>query len=193
MASGVVAPQPERPRELGADASTDEALDSACPHRAPESVRAICRHDARQEPGAVCVGKAGISLPVKARSGQSRADRPAASLAGVAVTRDLKRRQQAHGIHGSNPEMGLSRRPSWKPHQRRLHGCSRYARGRPLRRGLRVGHVRTVDIGTQEIRQGPLASHRRGRQGREDRRLALRPRRKSDWPILSMRSPKATR
>src|SRR2546422_953159 len=67
------------------------------------------------------------------------------------------------------------------------------ARGRPLRRGLRVGHARTVDIGTQEIRQGPLAGHQRGRQGREDRRLALCPGRKSDWPILSMKSPKATR
>ena len=156
-------------------------------------VGAVCRHDARQEPGTVCVGKAGISLPVKVRSGQSRADRPAASLAGVAVTRGLKRRQQAHGVYGSNPEMGLLRRPSWKPHQRRQYGCSRHARGRPLRRGLRLGHVRTVDTGTQEVRQGPLVGHQRGRQGREDHRLALCPGRKSDWPIVSMRSPKATR
>jgi hypothetical protein len=52
----------------------------------------------------VCVGKAGISLPVKVRSGQSRADRPAASLAGVVATRGPKRRQQVHGIYGSNPE-----------------------------------------------------------------------------------------
>jgi hypothetical protein len=55
-----------------------------------------------------------------------------------------------------NPEMGLSRRPSWKTQQQRQHGRARYARERLLRRGLRVGHVHTVDIGTQEIRQGPL-------------------------------------
>ena len=145
------------------------------------------------KPGAGCVGKAGISLPVKVRSGQSRADRPGASLAGVAATRGLKRRQQVHGVDGSNPEIGMSWRPSWNSHQRRQHGRSRYARGRLLRRGLRVGHVHTAGIGTQEIRQGPLAGHQRGRQGREDRRLALCPGRKSDWPILSMKSPKATR
>jgi hypothetical protein len=53
------------------------------------------------------LGKAGISLPVKVRSGQSRANRPAASLAGAAVTRRLKRRQQVHGVCGLNPEIGL--------------------------------------------------------------------------------------
>jgi hypothetical protein len=56
-----------------------------------------------------------------------------------------------------------------------------------------VGHVHTVDIGTQEIRQGPLVGHQRGRQGRENRRPALCPGRKSDWLIISMKSPKATR
>src|SRR5579859_7839970 len=142
---------------------------------------------------ALCVGKAGISLPVRVRPGQSRADRPAASLAGVAVTRGPKRRQQVHGVYGLNPEMGLSRRPSWKTYQRRQHGRARYARERLLRRGLRVGHVHTAEVGTQEIRQGPLAGHQRGHQGREDRRLMLCPGRKSDWPILSMKSPKATR
>jgi hypothetical protein len=86
----------------------------------------------------VCVGKAGISLSVKVRPGQSRADRPAASLAGVVVTRGPKRRQQVHGIYRSNPEMGLSRRPSWKPYQRRQYDRPRYARGWLLRRGLRV-------------------------------------------------------
>ena len=140
-----------------------------------------------------CVGEADINLPVRVRSGQSRADRPGASLAGVAVTRGLKRRQQVHGVYGLNPEIGISWRPSWNSHQRRQHGRSRYARGRLLRRGLRVGHVHTAGIGTQEIRQGPLDGHQRGRQGREDRRLALCPGRKSDWPILSMKSPKATR
>src|SRR6266511_1701034 len=75
------------------------------------------------------VGKADINLPVKVRSGQSRADRPGASLAGVAATRGLKRRQQVHGVYGSNPEMCLSWRPSWNSPQRRRHGCSRYARG----------------------------------------------------------------
>ena len=175
------------------DAPLGSAVDTARPRRTPVFVGDVCRHDARQEPGTVCVGKAGISLLVKVRPGQSRADRPAASLAGVAATRGLKRRQQVHGVYGSNPEMGLTWRPNWKPYQRRQHGHSRYAREWPLRRGLRVGHVHTVDIGTQEIRQGPLAGHQRGRQGREDRRLALCPGRKSDWPIVSMKSPKATR
>ena len=160
-------------------------------HPYPE-VRFDVRTQGRS-PVRCALGKAGISLPVKVRPGQSRADRPAASLAGVVVTRGPKRRQQVHGVYRSNPEMGLSWRPSWKPYQRRQHGRPRYARGRLLRRGLRVGHVHTVDIGTQEIRQGPLAGHQRGHQGREDRRLALCPGRKSDWPILSMKSPKETR
>ena len=54
--------------------------------------------DLRQEPGAVCVGKAGISLSVKVRPGQSRADRPAASFACVVVTRGTKRKQQVYGV-----------------------------------------------------------------------------------------------
>jgi hypothetical protein len=52
-----------------------------------------------------------------------------------------------------NPEMCLLRRPSWHLDQRRQYGRHRYARRRLLHRGLRVGHVHTVDIGTQEIRQ----------------------------------------
>jgi hypothetical protein len=152
-----------------------------------------CRRPVRDEHVGERVGKADINLPVKVRSGQSRADRPAASLAGVAVMRGLKRRQQVRGVYGLNPEMCLSWRPSWNPLQRRQHGRSRYARERLLRRGLRVGHVHTADIGTQEIRQGPLAGHQRGHQGREDRRLMLRPGRKSDWPIVSTKSPKARR
>ncbi len=152
-----------------------------------------CRRPVRDEHAGERVGKAGINLPVKVRSGQSRADRPGASLAGLAATRGLKRRQRVHGVDGLNPEMCLSWRPSWNSPQRRQHGCSRYARGWPLHRGLRVGHVHTVDIGTQEIRQGPLAGHQRGHQGREDQRLMLCPGRKSDRPIVSMKSPKVTR
>ena len=152
-----------------------------------------CRRPTRDEHAGERVGKAGINLPVKVRSGQRRADRPGASLAGVAVTRGLKRRQRVHGVYGLNPEMCLSWRPSWNPLQRRQYGRSRYARGWLLHRGLRVGHVHTVDIGTQEIRQGPLAGHQRGRQGREDRSRALDLCRKSHPPIVSMKSPKATR
>jgi hypothetical protein len=156
--------------------------------------RRVARGYARKyEHGGGRVGKAGTNLSVKVRPGQSRADGPAASLAGVAATRGLKRRQQVHGVYGSNPEMCLSWRPSWNPLQRRQHGRCRYARERLLHRGLRVGHVHTVDIGTQEIRQGPLVGHQRECQGREDRRLALSPGRKSDWSIVSMKSPKATR
>src|SRR5712691_5735871 len=193
LAMGSEATQSESQGDLGAHDAPGEALAATGPYLSPLPIAEHGRYYSRQEPGAVCVGKAGISLSVKVRPGQSRADRPAASLAGVAVTRGLKRRQQVHGVYGSNPEMGMSWRPSWKSHQRRQHGRSRYARGRLLRRGLRVGHVHTVDIGTQEIRQGPLAGHQRGRQGREDRRLMLCPGRKSDRPILSMKSPKVTR
>jgi len=152
-----------------------------------------CCHSLWDEHVGECVGKADTNLPVRVRSGQSRADRPGASLTGVAATRGLERRQRVHGVYGSNPEMCMSWRPSWNPLQRRQHGCSRNARGQLLHRGLRVGHVHTVDIGTQEVRQGPLAGHQRGHQGREDRRLMLYPGRKSDWSIVSMKSPKATR
>ena len=133
------------------------------------------------------------NLPVKVRSGQSRAGRPGASLAGVAVTRGLKRRQRVDGVCGSNPESCLSWRPSWHVPQRRQHGRHRDARGRSLHRGLRAGHVHTVDIGTQEVRRGPLAGHRREHQGREDRRLVSHPWRTSHWPVVSTKSPKATR
>jgi hypothetical protein len=66
-------------------------------------------------------------------------------------------------------------------------------RGREATAPARYPIVHTVDSGTQEIRQGPLAGHQRGRQGREDRRLRLSPWRKSVPPIVSMKSPKATR
>ena len=66
-------------------------------------------------------------------------------------------------------------------------------RGRTATAPGRYPIVRTVGIGTQEIRQGPLVGHQRGHQGREDRRLMLCPGRKSDWSIVSMKSPKVTR
>jgi hypothetical protein len=152
-----------------------------------------CCRPIRDEHVGERVGKAGINLPVKVRSGQSRADRPEASLAGVAATRGLKRRQQVHGVYGSNPEMCLSWRPSWHSPQRRQHGRSRNARGRLLRRGLRVGHVHTVGIGTQEIRQVRwLVTSGGVREGKTIAWCRM-PSRKSDWPIVSMKSPKATR
>ena len=54
--------------------------------------------DFRQEPGAGCERKAGMSLPVKVWSVQSRAGRTGASLAGVAATRGPKRRQRLDGV-----------------------------------------------------------------------------------------------
>ena len=54
--------------------------------------------DLRQEPGAGCERKAGMSLPVKVWSVQSRAGRTGASLAGVAATRGPKRRQRLDGV-----------------------------------------------------------------------------------------------
>jgi hypothetical protein len=66
-------------------------------------------------------------------------------------------------------------------------------RGRRATAPGRYPIVHRVDTGTQEIRQGPLAGHQRGHQGREDRRPMLCPGWKSDWPILSVKSPKATR
>ncbi len=52
----------------------------------------------RWEPYAGCERKAGVSLPVKVWSVQSRAGRTGASLAGVAATRGLKRRQRLDGV-----------------------------------------------------------------------------------------------
>ena len=45
-----------------------------------------------------CERKAGMSLPVKVWSVQSRAGRTGASLAGVAATRGPKRRQRLDGV-----------------------------------------------------------------------------------------------
>src|SRR3954469_10879480 len=58
--------------------------------------------DLRQEPGAGCDRKAGMSLPVQVWSVQSRAGRTGASLAGVAVTRGPKRRQRGCEIDSRN-------------------------------------------------------------------------------------------
>jgi RNA-directed DNA polymerase len=52
----------------------------------------------RWEPYAGCERKAGMSLPVKVWSVQSRAGRMGASLAGVAATRGPKRRQRLDGV-----------------------------------------------------------------------------------------------
>ena len=52
----------------------------------------------RWEPDAGCERKAGMSLPVKVWSVQSRAGRTGASLAGVAATRGPKRRQRLDGV-----------------------------------------------------------------------------------------------
>ena len=50
------------------------------------------------EPYAGCDRKAGMSLPVKVWSVQSRAGGTGASFAGVAATRDPKRRQRLDGV-----------------------------------------------------------------------------------------------
>ena len=52
----------------------------------------------RWEPYAGCERKAGMSLPVKVWSVQSRAGRTGASFAGVAATRGPKRRQRLDGV-----------------------------------------------------------------------------------------------
>ena len=59
---------------------------------------AFCRRYPRWEPYAGCDRKAGMSLPVKVWSVQSRAGRTGASLAGVVVTRGPKRRQRLDGV-----------------------------------------------------------------------------------------------
>src|SRR4029077_9009336 len=51
-----------------------------------------------EEPDAGCERKAGMSLPVKVWSVQSRAGGTGASLAGVAATRGPKRRQRLDGV-----------------------------------------------------------------------------------------------
>ena len=80
-----------------------------------------------------------MSLPVKVWSVQSRAGRTGASLAGVAATRGPKRRQRLDGGWtgcGIDPEIGMLRRQSWRPHQRKPHIRSRHARDWVLRRTI---------------------------------------------------------
>src|SRR3954462_12317 len=68
----------------------------------------------------------------------------------------------------------MSRRQSWRPHQRKQHSRSRYARDRMLRRGLRTRHVRKAHTGTYEAHQRPAAGHRRGRRTRDNKDAASR-------------------
>ena len=109
------------------------------------------RHEAgylREEPGAGCVRRSWYEL---------------ASASLVRPKPSKQDGSESYGRHGNvgsgawtavgrgvglTPEIGLLRRPSWRPHQRRQHTRSRYARGRMHRRGLRPGHVRTAHAGT---------------------------------------------
>src|SRR5271165_3102499 len=110
------------------------------------------------EPYAGCERKAGMSLPVKVWSVQSRAGGTGASLAGVAATRGPKRRQRLDGVGRGvelTPEIGMWRRQSWRPHQRKQHIGSRHARDRMLRRGLGPRHGQKAHSGTYETHQRP--------------------------------------
>jgi hypothetical protein len=118
---------PMKPRTTPADRRVAESVEgrrpvegrartNACPgHRAgpgmsptasahgpeldgPPKPRMPVASDLRQEPGAGCDRKAGMSLPVQVWSVQSRAGRTGASLAGVAATRGPKRRQRLDGV-----------------------------------------------------------------------------------------------
>ena len=53
------------------------------------------------------------------------------------------------------PEIGMLRRQSWRPHQRKQHIGSRHARGRMLRRGLGPRHGQKAHSGTYETHQRP--------------------------------------
>ena len=64
------------------------------------------------------------SHPAKAVAGGSEP-----SLAGVAATRGLKRRQGSYGVWERASKGGRSRRPSAVPYARRQHVPPRYARG----------------------------------------------------------------
>ena len=117
----------------------------------PERVRTaarFCRHYPRWEPDAGCVRRSWYEL---------------ASASLVRPKPSKQDGSESYGRHGNvgsgawtavgrgvglTPEIGLSRRPSWRSHQRRQHIRSRYARGRMHRRGLRPGHVRTAHTGT---------------------------------------------
>src|SRR5437660_6549801 len=53
LAPSVVTTKPERPGEVGPYAPLNPAVDTTRPHRTAILVGNVCRHDARQEPGAV--------------------------------------------------------------------------------------------------------------------------------------------
>ena len=55
------------------------------------------------------------------------------------------------------PEIGMLRRQSWRPHQRKQHIGSRHARDRMLRRGLGPRHGQKAHSGTYETHQRPPA------------------------------------
>src|ERR1019366_2855253 len=133
-----------------------------------------------------------MSLPVKVWSVQSRAGRTGASLAGVAVTRGPKRRQRLDGGVELTPEIGMLWRQSWRPHQRKQHIGSRYARDRMLRRGLGLRHDQKAHSGTYEAHQRPSVGLRWGRRTRDNHSSPHRGW-ESDRSILSMKSPKETR
>ncbi len=77
----------------------------AWPCHIGSSRHSLCCESLSEERSAGCVRKADVSLPVEVRSGQSRAGRPGVSLAGVAVTRGLKRRQRVDGVCDRIPKL----------------------------------------------------------------------------------------
>src|ERR1700732_983238 len=83
-------------------------------------------------------------------------------------------------------------RQSWRPHQRKQHIGSRYARDRMLRRGLRLRHDQKAHSGTHETHQRPSVGLRWGRRTRDNHSSPHRGW-ESDRSILSRKSPKETR
>src|SRR5712675_1294232 len=59
-------------------------------------------------------------------------------------------------------------RRSWRPHQRKQHIGSRYARDRMLRRGLGLRHGQKAHSGTYEAHQRPSVGLRWGRRTRDN-------------------------
>src|SRR6202171_4754019 len=62
-------------------------------------------------------------------------------------------------------------RQSWRPHQRKQHIGSRYARDRMLRRGLGLRHDQKAHSGTYEAHQRPSVGLRWGRRTRDNHRV----------------------
>jgi hypothetical protein len=120
---------------------------SLAPERVRKAARPAVKHP-RWEPYAGCVRRSWYELasaslvrPKPSKQGGSESYGRHGNVGSGAWT------AVGRGV-GLTPEIGLLRRPSWRPHQRRQHIRSRYARGRMHRRGLRPGHVRTAHIGT---------------------------------------------